>query len=307
MVGQRVVVRRILRGETGPTGGPALTDLLGVCVAWRDGVCVVQPESGEAVTIRLADIVSGKPVPPRPSVRQRVSAREAESHTAALWPTVERVALGDWDLRIDPTPVGRVLKRANSCLAMGDPGLPLAETLPMIEAFYVGRGREPLAQVEVGSPEEDAFIAAGWQALGHGDSELWLASLSRVRRSLPPSTRPVELGVSGPRAAASIGDGCDPLAEAHAAIDGDWIGLHGVGVDPAHRRRGLGTAVVAELLEWGAEQGAMTAWLHVEADNAEGRSLWAALGFTPHHACRYYAPPGTGSADSSTNASPVSR
>ncbi|HEU5456401.1 MAG TPA: hypothetical protein VFU85_12020, partial [Nocardioides sp.] len=72
VVGQRVVVRRLLRGETGPSGGPAMTDLLGVCTAWGEGRCVIRPESGEPVEIALADIVSGKPVPPRPSVRHRV-------------------------------------------------------------------------------------------------------------------------------------------------------------------------------------------------------------------------------------------
>lgn len=281
-----------------------MTDLLGVCTAWADGVCVVQPETGDAVTIALVDIVSGKPVPPRPSVRHRVTARESESHTATLWPTVERVALGEWQLRFDPAPVGRVLKRANSCLAMGEPGLPMAEAVAGIEAFYAERGRDPLAQVELGSPEEDVFRAAGWRPLDHGESELWLASLSRVRRSLPPPVRPVELVVSGPRAVASVGSGCDPLAEGHAAIDGDWLGLHGITVDPTHRRRGLATAVVGELLEWGAEQGAMTAWLHVETDNTDGQALWAALGLSPHHGCRYYEPP---SPDSSSSASPVSR
>lgn len=281
-----------------------MTDLLGVCIAWGDGVCVVQPETGQAVTIELADIVSGKPVPPRPSIRQRVTARDAESHTGTLWPSVERNALGGWELRFDPAPVGRVLKRANSCLAMGEPGVPLPQALARIEAFYTERGRDPLAQVEVGSPEEDAFRDAGWQPLDHGQSEFWLASLSRVRRSLPPPARPVELVAKGPRAVASVGAGCDPLAEGQACIDGDWIGLHGVTVDPTHRRRGLATAVVAELLEWGAEQGAMTAWLHVETDNPGAQALWSALGLAPHHACRYYAPP---SPDSPASASPVNR
>jgi hypothetical protein len=32
VVGQRVVVRRVVHGETGPSGGPALTDLLGTCL-----------------------------------------------------------------------------------------------------------------------------------------------------------------------------------------------------------------------------------------------------------------------------------
>ena len=44
-----------------------MTDLLGEMTAWTDTTTTVQPAEGTAVTIPLADIVSGKPVPPRPS------------------------------------------------------------------------------------------------------------------------------------------------------------------------------------------------------------------------------------------------
>ena len=71
MVGRRVVVRRLLRGETGPTGGPAMTDVLGTCEAWADGVVRVRREDGTLAEIPIADIVSGKPVPPRPPRRPR--------------------------------------------------------------------------------------------------------------------------------------------------------------------------------------------------------------------------------------------
>ena len=123
VVGQRVVVRRVLRGETGPSGGPAMTDVLGVCTAWGDGRCVVAPEAGPPVEIAIADIVSGKPVPPRPSVRHRVSTRDAEEHTLSLFAGLETERLGDWVLRTVPVLEGRLVKRANSCLAIGDPGL----------------------------------------------------------------------------------------------------------------------------------------------------------------------------------------
>ena len=65
-VGQRVVVRRLLRGETGPSGGPAMTDVLGVMESWQDDVTTVRTKDGGLVVIELADIVSGKPVPPPP-------------------------------------------------------------------------------------------------------------------------------------------------------------------------------------------------------------------------------------------------
>jgi hypothetical protein len=83
VIGQRVVVRRLVVGETGPSGGPALTDVLGICVAWDP--CVVETASGVRVSIPLSEIVSGKPVPPRPPVRMRAGFGECESHGVAPW------------------------------------------------------------------------------------------------------------------------------------------------------------------------------------------------------------------------------
>ncbi len=136
VVGERVVVRRLLRGETGPTGGPAFTDLLGTCLSWGDGECVVAPESGEPVRIALADIVSGKPVPPRPSVRHRVPTREAEVRGLRMFPGTHTEPLGEWLLRTDPASVGRLYKRANSALAIGDPGVPIEAAATYVVEWY---------------------------------------------------------------------------------------------------------------------------------------------------------------------------
>lgn len=283
-------MRRVLRGETGPTGGPAFTDLLGTCIAWTGAGCVVQPESGEPVTIAIGDIVSGKPVPPRPSTRLRVSTRDAEGRTGALWQDLERVPLGEWELRCQPDAAATLRKRANSCLAVGDPGRPVAEAAAAVVAFYTERSRDPLVQLEAGSAVEDELRALGWRDLGYGESEFRLAAVSRVRRTLGRQRQAVELTATDGRAVASLGTGCDPLAEAQARIDGDWLGIHGLTVAPGHRRRGWGSAVLAELLDWGAEQGALTVWLHVETANPGALAFWDALGFAPHHTCRYYAP-----------------
>lgn len=265
-----------------------MTDLLGTCLAWGDGRCVVQPEEGEPVEIAIADIVSGKPVPPRPSVRMRVSARDAELHTASLWATVETTALGDWVLRTDTAPVGRPRRRGNSCLAMGDPGIPFDEAAAAVRAFYDERGRPPYVQVEAGSPEDAAFAAAGWRHDPTGDAEHRLASLTQVRRRIGRVPDLASLVADGPRAVATITDGGATWARGEAAVDRDWIGVHAIEVDPAHRRQGLATAVLADLLSWGAEQGATTVWLHVETDNAPALAWYDALGLIPHHTCCYY-------------------
>ena len=47
---------------------------------------------------------------------------------------------------------------------------------------------------------------------------------------------------------------------------------------------------MAALLEWGAEQGATTAYLQVLGDNAPALALYEGLGFATHHAYRYLTP-----------------
>jgi ribosomal protein S18 acetylase RimI-like enzyme len=288
VVGVRIVVRRLVPDETGPTGGPAFTDVLGVCTSWEDGVCVVQPDTGDAVVIPLDLIVSGKPVPPRSSPRLRVSVRDAELHTAALV-GIETTPLGEWQLRYEPAPVGRIRNRFNSCLGVGDPGLPLAEAAARVEGFYAERDRSPRIQLELGSPTEDALRALGWEPVPGRDSHFLLASLARVHRLLgsaapSPASGPTAVRrADGPRVTVEIGD----AARGEAGIDGDWLGIHNLVVEPAYRRRGMARAVLRELLAWGAEQGATTSWLHVQTDNEPALALYDGLGFATHHTCRY--------------------
>lgn len=81
VVGQRVVVRRVLPGQVGPSGGPLMTDLIGVCSAWDTTHCVVVGEDQVAVSIALADIVSGKVVPAKPVSRGPSRPAPAEPST----------------------------------------------------------------------------------------------------------------------------------------------------------------------------------------------------------------------------------
>jgi ribosomal protein S18 acetylase RimI-like enzyme len=284
VVGTRVVVRRIVRGETGPSGGPALTDTLGTCTAWGGGRCVVEREDGTAVEIPLVDIVSGKPVPPRPSVRFRVAARDVERHSFADWPEVTRAPIGEWVVRSAPPMDGRLLKRANSALAMGDPGLPLADAAAQVVAAYERLGRTPLVQVDRDADLGRDLAALGWEPLGAGDSLTQVASVAQAVRRLP--TPPSEaVSQEGPaRLEVSLEGGA---ARGAASIDQDWLGVFSLEVEPARRRRGLARLVLAELLDWGASRGATTVWLHVEDDNGPALALYEGLGFRTHHRNRY--------------------
>ena len=63
-VGQRVVVRRVLHGERGPSGGQALTDVIGMLESWEPDHLVVRRKDDTTVRIAHADVVAAKTVPP---------------------------------------------------------------------------------------------------------------------------------------------------------------------------------------------------------------------------------------------------
>lgn len=65
-------------------------------------------------------------------------------------------------------------------------------------------------------------------------------------------------------------------------------GFAAVEVDPALRRRGLASVVMAALALRALEEGASAAWLQVEAENVGARALYSGMGFSAHHAYHHY-------------------
>ena len=145
-VGQRVVLRRRLAD-----GG--VGDLLGDLVRWDsagspDPRATVRTRAGE-VTVALGDVLGGKPVPPAPARRGRphrtIDWRDLEDVAGDGWRPTESDRLAatagqhGWLLRAADGFTGR----ANSVLAVGDPGLPLVEAVDRVEAWYAARGLPP--------------------------------------------------------------------------------------------------------------------------------------------------------------------
>jgi GNAT superfamily N-acetyltransferase len=315
VVGLRVVVRRILPGQNGPSGGPAMTDLLGVCESWDNETTTIRAEDGSLTSIAIADIVSGKPVPPRPSRFTRLSADEVEDRARAMFVTVESQEIGDWVLRY----TGGANARPNSLLPIGDPGMSFEDAVEQTTRFYAARDRLACAQVVVGSEIHQWLEDNGWTNLrpGESDCDVQLAGVSAVRRALDGADTSAVVhrdqisrdwltgntnalanydAVAASLALreatfATIDAHGQQLAHGRISIEGDWAFVADLLVDRAHRRQGLARTIMAALTEWAAERGASVMMLQVLGDNEPAQSLYAELGFERHHTYRHLTAP----------------
>jgi N-acetylglutamate synthase len=62
-VGRRVVIRSLVRGQKGPSGGPLMTDVVGFLREYGGGVAVIERRDGSLVRVALDDVVVAKPLP----------------------------------------------------------------------------------------------------------------------------------------------------------------------------------------------------------------------------------------------------
>ncbi len=319
-IGLRVVVRHLLPGETGPSGGPRMTDVLGVMETWAGGVTRIRTEGGP-VSVVIADIVSGKPVPPKPSVRLREPLATMERRASQDWPAEEVEPLGEWLLRA----AGGYSRRANSALALGDPGMPMADALRHVEEWYAARGLPAIVLTVPTEPVADQVAAEGWTSFSD-DVLFQVSGVAAVLRMLeelspdaaatadrvtidddvdeswwvadhdPPFSDHVRAVLTGPEEVglARIEVDGAVVARGRGAINVGSdvrLGLSTLWTRPDLRGQGLGAGVLRALVEWAAEGGATSAYLQVEVGNTRAVALYERLGFITHHSYRYLRSP----------------
>lgn len=246
---------------------------------------------------------------------------EVERAAATHWRGAEEERLGDWLLRAADGFTGR----ANSALALGDPGLPLDGALAAVAAWYRARGLPPMIAVPMplhAASDLDQRLAERSWVTRPGPAFVMTADLSRVppasaagagldlrvddepdgawlrvqryrgQSDLPPVR--MKLLLSAERQAfVSIRspDGGETVAVGRLSFGGNWAGITSVEVDPAHRRRGLGTAITLGICAEALTRGADKILLQVETGNDPAKTLYERCGFTYSHRYHYRLPP----------------
>ncbi|MFC9338115.1 GNAT family N-acetyltransferase [Streptomyces sp. NPDC057020] len=311
-VGKRVSVRYVTDSAA---AGEKFTDAVGVLTSWDKSVLLITRKSGESVRIAESTLVAGKTVPAAPARRRGPSATfpELARSTARAWRPVESEMLGEWTLRASDG----FTRRANSVLPLGDPGLPVADALTHVRAWYEARELPAYVQTATGAEGTQELLCAaldrhGWRRevsaevriaalapIGDLDADVSAVRLSRTvdeswlrryQRSGEPGPAVRSVLTSGPSVwfASVAGTGQVPAAIGRCVVDGRWAGFMAVEVDPEQRRRGLATSVMTALARQALDEGASAAWLQVEADNDGARALYDGMGFTPHHHYHHY-------------------
>lgn len=310
-LGQRVSVRR--RVAVG------VTDVVGHLVDVSPSSVTVLRASGEVAVLDRSAVTAAKIVPAAPVRRgwavPSVSAADLQRICWAGWPARESELLGDWALRAH----GGITGRANSAMAVGDPGCPVGEALERVAAWYSDRGLPPLLQLPLADPANLAMAEAGWERLhvtvvqvapiapvvegiaarpelravvDPVPSRDWLGLMHDLDKGDPDShvailTGPPVVGFGTVRDSVSG----EPVGIGRVSVEGEWAGITSVDVAPSARRRGIGSAVMRTLLDWAAQQGARWTYLQVRAANDPALRLYARLGYVTHHPYNYRQPP----------------
>jgi ribosomal protein S18 acetylase RimI-like enzyme len=248
-----------------------------------------------------------------------ISIDDLELAAAPGWRACEEHRLGNWLLRAADGFTGR----ANSALAVGDPGMPLATAIEKVRGWYCERGRPAMIAVAypTGQPAAsvlDRLLAGlGWTIRADA-ATVMTAKTSAVAASGPADRPAVELDAE-PDAAwlgryhyrggplppvaltlltsapwqefGSVRSGGETIAIGRVAGVGDWAGMTAIEVAPEHRRQGLAVAITAALAGRAAGCGFPSLYLQVTDDNSAARTLYRRLGFTDHHGYHYRVEP----------------
>jgi GNAT superfamily N-acetyltransferase len=310
-VGRRVVVRYRLAA---PVDGARATDVLGELVDWSGGRLSVRTKAGAVVDVPEPDVLAAKVVPARTVSRRAV--RDLEAAAADGWRATETERVGGWLLRA----AGGFTGRANSCLPLADPGMPVDVAIDRVEKWYRARSLVPAFQVPspLGTTLEAALDQRGWPPpledvlvltaeLAHvaastrGDlppvelapepDDRWLAAYHYRGATPPPNAKSVLVNADVQIFAAVVLDG-RPGAIARGAVSDSpegrrWLGVTAVDVEPVMRRRGLASHVVTGLAVWARRHGATDGYLQVADGNAGAIDMYQRLGFTEHHRYHY--------------------
>lgn len=230
---------------------------------------------------------------------------QIERLTMRAWPALEEEWRDGWLLRAAQGYTGR----ANSVNPLGKATRPLPEKIAECEQWYAARKLPTKFRLNpFSAPDtlEATLAARGYERVD--DALVMTADLTPPADGKEVAGESVELSLADwfagkrPETVALqgaiiqriqpthwlMGWRCDGelVARGLGVVEDGWLGLFNVAVEPAHRRRGFGRALMAAMLRRAIEHGARRAYLQVVVENTAAIGLYTGMGF--REAYRYW-------------------
>lgn len=229
-------------------------------------------------------------------------AEKLERTLLHVWPSVETEMHGAWALRF----AHGYSARANSASALS-PDAEIGEKLLQRTQTFFGGHKLP-AQFRVSPLAKSGSInvlqAAGYSfkdeavtmtaplsgfarhpevVIAPVADDSWLGGVTALNedqsKRRPDHLKSITSRMKPPVAFATIARGGKTAGYAVCAIHEGWAELGSIIITPQARGNGLGRALVTTLLHWAAANGAIKAFLQVDAGNQPAISLYRSLGF----------------------------
>lgn len=241
---------------------------------------------------------------------------ELERVAARHWRGTEEEWLGGWLLRAAEGLTGR----ANSALPLADPNMPLDDAVAAVTAWYRARGLAPMIAVPLPLEELDIYLSERKWVTRSGPAFVMTADLVNVapppelsagaafridaepddewlrlyhyrgQAQQPPIIKKLLVSAEF-QTFVSVRSGGEAIAVGRLSIAEGWAGITAVEVDPAHRRRGLGSALTQAICVEAATRGIRRAFLQVEIANTAAQALYQRCGFRCSHRYQYRVAP----------------
>ncbi len=220
------------------------------------------------------------------------------------WPALQTIQYDGWLLRF----ANGVTKRSNSVGMLYPSTLDPEEKIAFCEKLYLARQVAPCFKITslTDPPDMDArlerrgyfiqsvvsfqvfeLVNIPCEPISEVTIETrlnprWIDDFIRMN-GFPRARRQTYIAIMEqiitPKCLVSISRDRKTIGVGLGVVEGPYIGLFDIVIDPAFRNTGLGYLIVENLMRWGRKNGASTAYLQVLTDNMPAIRLYEKMGF----------------------------
>ena len=243
-----------------------------------------------------------------------ITVRQIEEAGMNAWPAHQQMLYDGWLLRF----ADGYTKRANSVMPVYESSLDLDVKIDHCEAIYRQQGLPPIFRLTPLAQDDLDLILAGRGYKEHHPTHVltrslvdwdgsvfseivirelplaqWMGVFSEISGSLvekQPAHAEILRNIINPCLMTAVEKSGKWVACGLGVIERDWFGLFDIVTRPDARRQGLGTQLIAKMLDWAKSQGATKSYLQVMANNIPAMGLYAKEGYADAYRYWYRVP-----------------